>query len=109
MVLDRDGKNISDKIGNLNEQLAQTAIDIDILSKNQISVLKYQNLKVAVLGGYDWQPAIQKAIDDVYANGGGTVFLPKIVEVYGVGKTPIRFRENVSFIGSGSRFCKLKR
>jgi len=65
------GKNTSgtNQIKLLTEQLA----DIRKKNKQIISVDEYDNLKVSIPGGYDWQPAIQQAINDTISNGGGFV------------------------------------
>ena len=94
---------------NLKAHLDDKGNKIGILQKNNISVLQFESLKVSTANGFDWQPAIQKAIDTAYKNNGGTVILPIISGYFGIGSTSIKLRQNVSLIGIGSRNCKLKK
>jgi len=71
-------RKIIDKFGT-EELLTSTNVNWDILDREvyilasqAVSVLKYEQFKVATADGYDWQPAIQMALD----SGFKAVFLP---------------------------------
>jgi parallel beta-helix repeat protein len=68
----KGAQNVNAKFEEVTAQLAQTVKKIDTVK----SVLEYEHLKVSIANGYDWQPAIQKAIDDVFLLGGGEVIFP---------------------------------
>ena len=61
------------KIEEIGEQVDDATSKLDVLQKNSVSVLSYENLKVAIANGYDWAPCINAAKDSVSK---GVVFLP---------------------------------
>ncbi|WP_336864794.1 hypothetical protein [Peribacillus frigoritolerans] len=119
MVLDRDGKNISDKIGNLNEQLAETVEDLrqrsinvkekeygaigdglshklsDFFPSLELAQMKYPLAKTLTQQVDDM--AIKKALNFVKSTG-GEIYLPKGVYL----STPIDLTEYSNLVIRGS-------
>jgi hypothetical protein len=81
---------LSGRLNDLSSSLAQSAKKLTGI----VNIMEYENLKVTVANGYDWQPVIQTAINSL--NGKGTVVVPVgIFEVY----SPINIPNNVSLLG----------
>lgn len=92
MVLDRDGKNISDKIGYLNEQLA----DIAKLSINALN--PPIPLVAAKFDGTNDTPALQALVDYLVGKGGGKIVLPPLTSKCNIVLTG----NNVTVEGAGN-------
>lgn len=56
------------------------AMESDVKSRD-INVRKYEHMKVAVAGGYDWAPVIQKAIDECFASVHGDK--RRVIDLFG--------------------------
>ncbi|WP_230161500.1 hypothetical protein [Peribacillus simplex] len=90
MVLDRDGKNISDKIGNINKQLADSVTQaFGALNIKQYSLFKQ---------GSDWIPGFEKAFADLTLLGGGILHVP--AGIYYIAST-LKIPSNIQVIGRG--------
>jgi hypothetical protein len=67
---------IDDKIGILEEEKAnKTEVDAEF-DQRKFNIKKWEHLKVAVAGGWDWSPVLQAAIKYVMERGGGTIWCP---------------------------------
>jgi hypothetical protein len=69
-----------------------------------ISIKAYDNLKVAIAQGYDWQPAIQQAITDSKAQGKIVLIPPGVTYV----SNPIRISSYVKLLGFGKGISTIK-
>lgn len=74
------GKKNSDQIGIVTDFEA-TGTSLTEKTRNEFNqrkfnVKRWENLKVAVSGGYDWSPVFQAAIKYIMERGGGTLWCP---------------------------------
>jgi hypothetical protein len=64
----------------------------------KISIDEYEDLKVTVVNGYDWTPALNQAQDDLHALGGGVITFS--AKNYGFINPTIKY-DHIALVGSG--------
>ncbi|MDM5359883.1 hypothetical protein [Peribacillus sp. ACCC06369] len=91
MVLDRDGKNISDKIGNLNKKVSSISLGVGIIPE------QFPKLT----GEVDETLMVQRAIDSIPE--GGKITLTKIYNI-----TTVNIKSNINIEGKGQEVSGFK-
>lgn len=93
---------VEDLTGNLNSEVSRLAKK----SVDKISLLEYEDLKVAISGGYDWKPVFQHIVDEY--DGKITIEVPYNENPYLLGST-VLIPDGVTFnITSDSHETEIK-
>lgn len=104
-VLPHHSPNAGRQIWNANDQLLAERLDALVVPETSLNV-KALPYNAAGDAQADDQAAIQAAIDDCFARGGGVVFLP--AGTYLLQSGGLLMRDNVNLLGAGMYSTKLQ-
>ncbi|MBU8770337.1 hypothetical protein [Cytobacillus oceanisediminis] len=96
-------QGVDEQLSEVNTQVEGNVQDLNVLKKNAINIFEFESLKVAITGGYDFAPVIQKSVDEAMKSS-KDVMVP--VGEYMLGSTLIigthENQKPVRIIGLGS-------
>lgn len=105
MVFDPDGQNLSTKLESANTNITLNAANIASNTSSLVDLAKHATKWYVVtqppynanVGSADNKAAIQQAIDDCSANGGGIVYIPVFLNT-----DTLYLKSNVTLLGDGA-------